>query len=63
MFFVTHLYGFAHALSAQEPDACLCLRAERRADGKRTFRVVPGEPLETSYGADIYRDVFATEPA
>jgi hypothetical protein len=32
----------------------LCLRADRLADGRRTFRVVPGEPLATSHGRDLY---------
>jgi hypothetical protein len=39
----------------------LFLRAERLADGTRTFRVVRGEPLETSYGEDGYREIFAVE--
>ena len=38
------------------------LRAERTADGTRTFRLIEGEPLETSYGEDLYREVFAVEP-
>jgi hypothetical protein len=36
----------------------LFLRAERRSDGQRTFRVVEGEPLETSYGKDLYDNIF-----
>lgn len=59
VFFVTHLYGFAHGFYAQgRPDA-LFLRAERRPDGSRTFKLIEGEPLETSYGEDLYREVFA----
>jgi len=34
------------------------LRAERGADGRRTFKLAPGEPLTTSFGLDLYRDVF-----
>jgi hypothetical protein len=34
------------------------LRAERRADGTRTFKVVEGAPLETSYGEDLYRAIW-----
>jgi hypothetical protein len=61
--FVTHLYAFAHAAAAwRRPDA-LFLRAERLPDGTRTFRLVVGEPLETSYGEDVYRAVFAPETA
>ena len=34
------------------------LRAERSADGTRTFRLLEGEPLETSYGEDLYHEIF-----
>ena len=60
IFFVTHLYEFAAALPPGLAGA-LFLRAERQADGTRTFRLLEGEPLETSYGADLYRKVFAVE--
>lgn len=35
---------------------------EQRADGSfqvPAARLVPGEPLETSYGKDLYREIFA----
>jgi len=59
--FVTHLYDFARGLyDARSADA-LFLRAERQPDGTRTFRLVEGEPLETSYGEDVYQEVFPQE--
>ena len=58
IFFVTHLYEFAHAFWEDKMDSALFLRAERRADGQRTFKLPPGEPLETSFGADLYREIF-----
>lgn len=61
IFFVTHLYDFAHDLFTRETADALFLRAERLTDGTRTFRIVPGAPLETSYGEDVYRTVFAVE--
>jgi DNA mismatch repair ATPase MutS len=61
IFYVTHLHEFAHGLFAKRIDAALFLRAERKDDGARTFRVAEGEPLETSYGEDLYRKVFAVE--
>jgi hypothetical protein len=39
-------------------DNSLFLRAERRADGVRTFKVLEGEPLRTSYGKDLYNEIF-----
>lgn len=61
IFFVTHLYEFARGLSDRKMAETLFLRAERTADGTRTFRMIEGEPLETSYGEDVYRQVFAGE--
>ena len=63
--FVTHMYDLAGRYYAAHDPAALFLRAERRPDGQRTFRVPPGEPLPTSYGEDLYQQVFgpAEQPA
>ncbi|GMQ77001.1 MAG: DNA mismatch repair protein MutS [Gammaproteobacteria bacterium] len=58
IFFVTHLYEFAHGFFDRKMEDAIFLRAERRSDGTRTFRLVEGEPLETSYGEDLYREIF-----
>jgi DNA mismatch repair ATPase MutS len=58
VFFVTHMFDLAHSFYDQGLDSALFLRAERKPDGTRTFRVVPGEPLSTSYGEDSYRRIF-----
>jgi DNA mismatch repair ATPase MutS len=58
IFYVTHLYEFARGLFDRESKEILFLRAERRDDGTRTFRMVEGEPLETSYGEDLYDQLF-----
>lgn len=39
----------------------LFLRADRQADGTRTFKLVEGEPLPTSFGEDLYQNIFADE--
>ena len=59
--FVTHLYDFADSLHGKNPEESIFLRAERRDDGIRTFRCIEGEPLETSYGEDLYSQIFAAE--
>ncbi|HEX7658171.1 MAG TPA: hypothetical protein VF444_01730 [Pseudonocardiaceae bacterium] len=56
--FVTHLFDLAHSLYARKLDTALFLRAQRRPDGRRTFRLAPGEPTPTSHGEDLYRQVF-----
>jgi len=56
--FVTHMYDLAGRYHAEHRPGVLFLRAERRPDGHRTFRLLPGEPLPTSYGEDVYQEVF-----
>jgi hypothetical protein len=58
VFFVTHLFDLADSLYRQQLESALFLRAERRPDGARSFRVLPDEPLPTSYGEDSYRRIF-----
>lgn len=59
--FVTHLFDLADSLHHQQLDNALFLRAERKPDGTRTFHIVPGAPLPTSYGEDSYRRIFGDE--
>jgi DNA mismatch repair ATPase MutS len=59
VFFVTHLYHFAQSFFARKTDKTKFLRAERRPDGTRPFKLVEGEPLQTSYGEDLYRSIFS----
>lgn len=56
--YVTHLFTFARMFWDQRRGQALFLRAERNPDGLRTYRMIEGEPLETSYGDDLYRQVF-----
>ena len=64
VFFVTHMYDLAHGCYTQGLDTALFLRAERQqSDGRRTFKLVEGEPLPTSYGEDAYRRIFGAGEA
>jgi len=56
--FVTHLYDLAESIRLRGDDRVLFLRAQREPDGSRTYRLPAGPPLPTSYGADLYRQVF-----
>jgi DNA mismatch repair ATPase MutS len=60
IFYVTHLYEFARGIFDRNNDDALFLRAQRKDDGTRTFRLLEGEPLETSYGEDLYRQIFGS---
>jgi DNA mismatch repair ATPase MutS len=58
IFFVTHLYEFAHGFYDKKVQNAIFLRAERQPDGARTFKLSEGEPLQTSYGEDLYNKIF-----
>jgi hypothetical protein len=58
VFFVTHLYELARGFYEQKTANTLFLRAERQPDGNRTFKLSEGEPLQTSYGEDLYQGIF-----
>jgi DNA mismatch repair ATPase MutS len=57
--FVTHLYDFAHSVYQANWERTTFLRAERKPDGERTFHLIEGEPLETSFGEDLYATALA----
>ena len=63
VFFVTHLYTLARGFYDKGMANAVFLVAERRADGERTFRIIEGEPSQTSYGEDLYARIFGdSEP-
>jgi DNA mismatch repair ATPase MutS len=61
IFFVTFLYEFAHGFYDRRTDDSIFLRAERQADGTRNYRLIEGEPMQTSYGEDLYNKIFGAE--
>ena len=56
--YVTHMFDLADGFHREPPAPTLFLRAERLSDGERTYRLIEGEPLPTSFGEDIFRRVF-----
>lgn len=56
--FVTHMYELATRMQETVGACALFLRAEREPDGTRSFRLHEGEPLATSYGIDLYNQIF-----
>jgi DNA mismatch repair ATPase MutS len=59
---VTHMFDLADGFRHNGPSRVRFLRAERRPDGRRTFRVVEGEPLPTSFGEDLYHRILDLGP-
>lgn len=58
VFFVTHLYEFANGFYDKKMGNAIFLRAERQSDGNRTFKIIEGKPLQTSFGEDLYNRIF-----
>jgi MutS domain V len=56
VFFVSHMYEFAR--SFLQSDQVVFLRADRAEDGTRNFRLREAKPLATSFGADLYQQIF-----
>lgn len=56
--YVTHNYHLAHRFETMADPGVLFLRAERFPDGRRTFMMREAGPLDTSFGTDLYREIF-----
>jgi hypothetical protein len=56
VFFVSHMYEFARTYL--QSDQSLFLRADRAEDGTRNFWLREAKPLSTSFGADLYQQIF-----
>ncbi|MHB8618406.1 MAG: MutS-related protein, partial [Chloroflexota bacterium] len=59
--YVTHMFDLADGFRRQNMNNTLFLRAERELDGRRTFRLSEGDPSSTSYGPDLYREIFGPD--
>jgi DNA mismatch repair ATPase MutS len=61
VFFVTHLYDFAHSFYDRQMGNYLFLRAERKTGSELPFKIVEAEPLQTSYGQDLFDNLFVPD--
>lgn len=59
--FVTHLTEFARGWFEENRSDTAFLVAERRESGERTFRIIEGSPQGTSFGKDLYFEVFGKD--
>jgi len=58
VYYVTHMYDLARSYYEKAAEGALFLRAGRKSSGNRTFKLTEGEPLPTSYGIDLYKNLF-----
>lgn len=61
VFYVTHLYDFAHGFYEKEMANAIFLRADRQEQGRRTYKLIEAPPLETSFGVDAYNKIFGEQ--
>lgn len=61
--FVTHLYDFARSMFDAHDQRHHFLRASRSESASRSFKLDVAAPLPTSFGEDLYREVFGEAPA
>jgi len=55
---VTHLFELSNFIYNQKLKKAIFLRAERDENGSRSYCIKMGEPLETSYGEDLFKSVM-----
>ncbi len=64
---VTHLLAFAGRMYEERGhrpgSGTAFLTAERKPDGRRTYRMIPHAPEETSFGLDLYEEIVEKKKA
>lgn len=58
---VSHLSELARRFEEKDPKNFPFPRAERNAGGGRTFKVVEGRPLRSSFGAGLYEKILEAQ--
>jgi DNA mismatch repair ATPase MutS len=62
VFYVTHQFEFANGFYEKHIGNAIFLRADRKTGGMRTYKLIEGKPLQTSFGEDVYQKIFKPEP-
>jgi len=62
VFYVTHQFEFANGYYTKAMDNAIFLRADRKSGGVRTYKIIEGKPLQTSFGEDVYNKIFKSIP-
>ncbi|MGH8989101.1 MAG: MutS-related protein, partial [Acidimicrobiales bacterium] len=57
VFLVTHQFDFADGFRSSRPSTTRFLRAERAPDGHPSYKLIPADPLTTSFAVDVYHRI------
>jgi len=58
IFYVTHFYELIKKVEKTLEHSTCFLTAQRLSDGTRTFKMIAKKPIPTSFGMDIYKNIF-----
>ncbi len=58
VFFVTHMFDLADSSTPRPATPLSSSAPNGDRTGERTFRIIPGAPLPTSFGEDLYQRIF-----
>lgn len=61
IFYVTHLSHFSSEMLKNEKSISHFLMAERTESQSRSFKIINNDPQDTSFGMDIYNEVFVSD--
>lgn len=56
--FVTHMFELVNKFYQNDYKVAIYLRANRKEDGSRDFKIIEAKPLHTSFAKDIYNSIF-----
>ncbi len=56
--FVTHMFELVNIFYKNDYKNAIYLRANRKEDGSRDFKILEAKPLHTSFAKDIYENIF-----
>jgi len=56
--FVTHMFELVNKFYQNDYKDAIYLRANRKEDGSRDFKIIEAKPLHTSFAKDIYDSIF-----
>ncbi|NLO48249.1 MAG: hypothetical protein GX111_08035 [Clostridiales bacterium] len=59
--YVTHFYSVSSELYEKKLPGAMFLAAKRNEDGSRPYMITTAAPSKTSFGLDIFREVFCLE--
>lgn len=57
VFFVTHFFEFSFGFYEKNLKNVMFLRAERKDNAQRSFKLIEKEPLRISFGIDLYKSI------